>query len=83
MAKYLIDKGANVKTKNLNEMTPLHSGTRKTKPCVILLILLFKACEKGHLEIVEFLIENGVELEAKDDEGLTPLHYGKLRISYV
>ncbi len=47
------------------------------------LILLFKACEKRRLEIIECLVENGAEFDAKDDDGLTPLHYGKLRISYV
>ncbi|XP_050530350.1 myotrophin-like [Daktulosphaira vitifoliae] len=35
--------------------------------------LLHKACDYGHLDIVEYLIQNGANIDKKDNFGITPL----------
>jgi ankyrin repeat protein len=35
---------------------------------------LHAACEKGHVEVVEFLLRHDAELDARDEDGNCPLH---------
>ncbi|XP_050438309.1 myotrophin-like [Adelges cooleyi] len=35
--------------------------------------MLHKACDYGHLDIVEYLIQNGADINKKDNFGITPL----------
>ncbi|VVC27339.1 Ankyrin repeat-containing domain,Ankyrin repeat [Cinara cedri] len=35
--------------------------------------MLHKACDFGHLDIVEYLIQNGADINKKDNFGITPL----------
>ena len=59
IAKYLIDKGADLELKSHpDQLTPLHT-----------------AVWSGHYEISKYLIENGAEVEAKDVGNRRPLFY--------
>lgn len=59
IAKYLIDKGADLEVKSHpDELTPLHT-----------------AVWSGHYEISKYLIEHGAEVEAKDAASRRPIYY--------
>ena len=57
--KYLISKGADVDTKGIDDMTPLHTAA---------------GWHRG-VEIAQILISAGANVNAKTTDGITPLHY--------
>jgi ankyrin repeat protein len=58
IARYLIEKGANVNARNKTGLTPLHFAADQSYP---------------EPSIVRMLLERGADVEARDSVGLTPL----------
>ena len=96
--KLLIEKGAEVNTKDIQGTTPLHLVLRNgSNESAALLIKkrggqrkgriwrysVASASQEGHTDIATLLIEKGVDVNAKDKEGKTPLHWAsKLKEAY-
>ena len=57
--KLLIERGADIHTKNIYGWTPLHEA----------------AYWKNYADVVSLLIERGADVHARDDSGGTPLHF--------
>ena len=80
--QYLISKGANIETTNYWGDHIIHSAAR-----VGLLPMvnynekapLHYACERGHLQIVEYLISKGANVEAKDKDGKYAIHFACMK----
>ena len=36
---------------------------------------LFRACEMGHMEVVQVLIDSGAHVDVQDQDGRSPLHW--------
>ncbi len=90
LVKYLIEKGANVNTKDKYDITLLHYAC-KNKDHVIVEYLLEKGaninsegchkwtalhivCELGFYDLAQYLIEQGANIFAEDSEKLSPLY---------
>jgi len=68
LVKLLLEKGADVNTKNKVNWTPLHEAAQTKVEKVL----------GGRTEIVKLLLENGADVNAKDKWGATPLHAAAL-----
>ena len=95
MAKYLLEKGADVTLKGTGCGTPLQWAARGGHVETARLILrhgadvndtgpnnstaLHSAAGEGHVKMVEFLLSKGANVNAAGDYGLTPLHSAAYR----
>jgi len=91
VVKYLVSKGANVDVKSENGETPLSLAIHSKKWQVVDYLLpfskdkdldilneidVFRAAEKGCLNIVKLFVSKGTDINAKDSKfGATPLHW--------
>ncbi len=67
VAKYLIDKGADLNAKGDHYgITPLHKATGA-------------GLSGGSLDIVKYLVEKGTDFDVRDNNGEAPLHYAAAR----
>lgn len=82
----LIDRGADVNSKDTEGSTPLHEAasagnSRRIVPATQSKHLTFLFLWPGADESVKILIDHGADLNSKDYTGATPLHkadlYGK------
>jgi ankyrin repeat protein len=89
--KYLIERGADLETKNNKGRTPLHWAS--TMDCIEIAKLLLDrgadvgakdkwgltpldwASYKDNIELAKLLLDAGADVEAKDVYGRTPLHW--------
>ena len=86
----LLERGAQVTTKNGDNLTPLHLAALGGYLDVCKLLIekgadvnaqgkynmtpLHIAAEKGHLDVCKFLIEKGADVNAQSKDNMTPLH---------
>ena len=42
-----------------------------------LILLIYKAAQNGHIEVLSYFLELGVDIKAKDNKNLTVFDYGK------
>jgi len=93
-ARLLIEKGANVDTKDEWQQTPMHFASRWGHLDTARVLVekgadvnarddvqatpLCLAAGKGHVDTARFLIENGANVHAKNNVQRTPLHFAAL-----
>ncbi|KAI9867970.1 MAG: hypothetical protein M1813_007792 [Trichoglossum hirsutum] len=91
VVKLLLEKGAQLESKDKNGQTPLSYAARSGHEAVVKLLLekgaqleskdqdsqtpLSWAAENGHEAVVKLLLEKGAQLESKDKYDQTPLLY--------
>ncbi|KAI9359203.1 ankyrin repeat-containing domain protein [Zopfochytrium polystomum] len=51
-----------------DDVAVINKGLKSTVP-------LHLACDRGHLDVVEFLLQCGASIDSRDDEGSSSLHY--------
>ena len=90
ICRLLIDKGAQLEAKALDDRTPLHLAADEDHRAICRLLLdkgaqleakagddstpLHFASYSGQLKIVRLLCDRGADVEARDDKGFRPLH---------
>jgi hypothetical protein len=90
VARFLVDRGANVNVRDKGSLTPLHLASQEGKVEVARFLIdhganvitramynltsLHLASREGQLEAVHILINHGANVHARDMNRLTPLH---------
>ena len=91
IVKTLIEEGANVESRNLRGLSPLHAASQKGDLGIIELLLEYnanilqkdfenKTCLHwsaigGHIECIDFFVRNNVLINLKDNNGYAAIHY--------
>mmetsp|Transcript_48509 Transcript_48509/g.114545 ORF Transcript_48509/g.114545 Transcript_48509/m.114545 type:complete len:446 (+) Transcript_48509:78-1415(+) len=94
----LVNKGANLKGRDTDKNTPLHTASYGGHTKVVLFLLekgadptakneqgntaLHAAAFNGHATTAQKLVEKGADMKAKNDQGATPLHVAAQRGQY-
>ena len=82
MAKLLIERGADIESKNMYGKTPLHWGMFLYIIYSVEVTFLCKASQEGRIEVAKLLVKRGADVESKTEYGGTPLIIG-IFLNYV
>lgn len=90
LLKMLIEKGADINARSIEDITPLHWACEENHREIAKLLIenkadvniadfygftpLHVACESGHFRIARLLIENGANINVCNSDGFTSLH---------
>ena len=91
ICELLLEKGANIETKDHYKRTPLHLASEAGQEEMVKVLIaknaninaldedkrtpLHHAAKKGHVKVIEVLLDNGAKTDLKDNNGDTPLKY--------
>ena len=93
--KFLIEKGANINSKDSNSCTALHKAAENNDIELVKFLLdkkaninaydcngwtpIMSACEHDNFEIIKLLVEAGADLSCKDEDGDTVIDHACIR----